>query len=640
MSSRVARHGGRDAAAPAASPAPRRGPAAPLPGLPGLADGTELAGEFAGSGYRETPQIVYRQDGQAVRLPEMLYLVVQVLDRRRRSGAAAADARQVLTEVAEAVSRVAGYEFTADHIRFVLDRKLAPLGVTTYSDGSPPEVTRANPFLAFRFRLAVLPARVTWFLGGLFAWLYRPFVLVPALGATAVSEFWVFSTQNIGAAFEQTLLAPASILLVVALAIASAAFHEVGHGTACRYGGVAPGTTGCGIYLVWPAFYTDITNSYRLGRAGRMRIDLGGVYFNGLFIVALTLLYLCTGFQPLLIGILSVNLEIVQQLLPTLRFDGYYIIADLVGIPDLFKYIGPILRHTLLRQPADERLQALKRWPQIVVSIWVLFVIPVLGAQLIYILAKLPAIARADWRVIGTLAGNATASGDPVLGVVSACVQILLLLLPVAGVLLMTAQLLRAGIRIARRRAAPLLRPAAAGLRARIPLPVLGTGIAVLVVIPLAGVAWALAPSPRAPSPAAMSPPGQARPQASAPAIAAAGSVRPRAGARTRPEAGRRAASHGPSDTGGIPSTPSQHASPPTVPGNESPALVALRSGTAVTPNTPPAAERSQLTLPSSRSPVPGPSLSSSAYHRGTSPSACAVEVGIPLIALDTLCPH
>ena len=37
---------------------------------------------------------------------------------------------------------------------------------------------------------------------------------------------------------------------------------------------------GTGLYLVWPAFYTDVTDSYRLGRAGRLRTDLGGLYFN------------------------------------------------------------------------------------------------------------------------------------------------------------------------------------------------------------------------------------------------------------------------------------------------------------------------------------------------------------------------
>ena len=44
---------------------------------------------------------------------------------------------------------------------------------------------------------------------------------------------------------------------------------------------------GAGMYLVWPAFYTDVTDTYRLGRGGRVRTDLGGLYFNAIVAVAM-----------------------------------------------------------------------------------------------------------------------------------------------------------------------------------------------------------------------------------------------------------------------------------------------------------------------------------------------------------------
>lgn len=416
-----------------------------LPPVPALVEGTVLAGRYAGSGYLEPPRLVYRPDGQVVKLPSLLYLVVQVLDRMRRDGRDYGDRDRVLAHIAAAVSRGTDRGFTAEHVAFLIDRKLAPLGVASYTDGSLPDVPRSNPFLSLRFRMAVLPASATWFVGGLFSWLFHPAALVPALAAVVASEFWMFGTQSIGAAFQQTLLQPASILLVVALAVGSAAFHEVGHGTACRYSGVRPGVTGAGVYIVWPAFYTDITNSYRLNRRGRLRADLGGVYFNGLFVIMLTAAYLATGFTPLLVAVLSTNLEILQQLLPTLRFDGYYIIADLVGVPDLFRYLGPILKRTFLRRP-DAQLAALKRWPQVVVAVWVLGVIPVLLIELGIIVVQLPSLSRTDWHSIEALAANATASGDPILSVLSAVVQILLLLVPVVGVVIIVAMMIRSAV--------------------------------------------------------------------------------------------------------------------------------------------------------------------------------------------------
>ena len=52
---------------------------------------------------------------------------------------------------------------------------------------------------------------------------------------------------------------------------------------------------GVGLYLVWPAFYCDVTEAYRLDRPGRLRTDLGGVYFNGLFALAAGAAYFATG---------------------------------------------------------------------------------------------------------------------------------------------------------------------------------------------------------------------------------------------------------------------------------------------------------------------------------------------------------
>lgn len=401
--------------------------------LPALVDGAELVGEFKNSGYREPPQLVCLPNRQLVRLPPLLFLVVKALHEHR--DLAGTDVGRALETVAAAVSEAAGARLTAEQIVYLVDRKLAPLGVTTYSDGTPPDVVKADPFLALKFKVAVFPESFTWFIAGLFAWLFRPVVMVPAIAAFLASEAWLLSSRSMAGALSFTILNPVTILLVLGLGIASCAFHEVGHASACRYGGVRPGAMGCGIYLVWPAFYTDITESYRLGRGGRLRADLAGVYFNSIFVVGLTLLYLQTGFEPLLVTVLYVNLQMIQQLLPTLRFDGYYIMSDLIGIPDLFKYIGPILRRALLRRPADARLRDLKRWPQVFVTLWVLTVIPVLVFQIGLIISQVPDLVAKDWSMIRRL-GRDAASGAGPLELITSGLQIILLVLPLAGVAL------------------------------------------------------------------------------------------------------------------------------------------------------------------------------------------------------------
>ena len=139
------------------------------------------------------------------------------------------------------------------------------------------------------------------------------------------------------------------------MTVLSGGFHEFGHAAAARYSGAEPGVIGAGLYLVWPAFYTDVTDSYRLGRWGRIRTDLGGLYFNSIVVVLTFFWWYSTGWDALLLLVATQILQMVQQLLPLLRFDGYHLLADLTGVPDLYQRIRPTLLGLLPHRWFDPR---------------------------------------------------------------------------------------------------------------------------------------------------------------------------------------------------------------------------------------------------------------------------------------------
>src|SRR6185437_4792816 len=139
----------------------------------------------------------------------------------------------------------------------------------------------ASPLLALRARVTLLPGRAVGAAGTFF----RPLFRWPVIAAVIVS--------------------------VAALTVVSALFHECGHAAGCRYGGARPGRIGVGIYLVWPAFFTNVTDSYRLSRAGRLRTDLGGLYFNLIFMVVLAAIYAATSAEILLLVIAITHLEML-----------------------------------------------------------------------------------------------------------------------------------------------------------------------------------------------------------------------------------------------------------------------------------------------------------------------------------------
>ncbi len=345
------------------------------------AAGLELIGEMPGSGYRRPPSLVRRGDGQTLQLTKLLYLVLESIDGTRG-----------YDEVAEHVSVTLGRSIDGEGVRTLVDSKLRPLGLLRKADGSEPEVRKANPLLALRFRWVVSDPAVTRRITAPFAWLFNPLLAVAVVIAFVLVCKWVLFDRGLGFAAHQAFASPGLLLAVFAITLVSAGFHEFGHAAAARYGGATPGAMGAGLYLVWPAFYTDVTDSYRLGRGGRLRTDLGGLYFNALLSVGMFGLWWLTGWDALLLVIGTQLIQMVRQLPPLVRFDGYHVLADLTGVPDLFHQIKPTLAGLLPSRWGNEKSTALKPWARAVVTLWVLLVAPLMLLTLLVTVLSLPRI--------------------------------------------------------------------------------------------------------------------------------------------------------------------------------------------------------------------------------------------------------
>ena len=364
---------------------------------PRLADGVELLGEVKDSGFANPPALVRQADGQMIQLSRLLYLVACRIDGTR--------APEV---IADLVSGDLGRSLSASQVSYVITDKLAPLGVLA-GEAAQAGLPTASPLLALRARATLLPAAAANLAGALFRPLFCWPAVVAVIAGGGVMDYWLFVLHGLSGAYRQVLADPVDLLLVAALSVASAVFHECGHAAGCRYGGARPGRIGVGIYLVWPSFFTDVTDSYRLSRAGRLRTDLGGVYFNLIFMLVLAGCYAATGAQVLLLTIAVTHVEMLEQLLPFARFDGYFILSDLIGVPDLFARIAPVLG-TAFAKGRHTRVAALRRPARRMITAWVLCVIPLLAFAMGSLLLYLPAFNRSLWHSVSN-AGH-LAAGD------------------------------------------------------------------------------------------------------------------------------------------------------------------------------------------------------------------------------------
>jgi putative peptide zinc metalloprotease protein len=397
-------------------------PATRATDVPVRADGVQLIGEMKGSGYREPPALARRADGQTIQLTPLLYLVLTGIDGTRS-----------FDEIGAAVSAAYGKTVTGDNVRTLVDDRLRPAGLVTAVDGSTPPAQKSNPLLALKFKYAVTEPDRTRRLTAPFARLFNPVLVTLVLVALVGVSWWVLFRKGLASATYEAFDRPGLLLLVVGVTILSAGFHEFGHAAAARRGGATPGAMGAGIYLVWPAFYTDVTDSYRLGRWGRVVTDLGGLYFNAIVAVAIAGVWWVTQYDALLLVIATQILQMVRQLTPLVRFDGYHVLADVTGVPDLFHRIKPTLLGVLPWRWHHPDTTVLKPWARAVVTLWVVVVVPMLAFSLFAMVVALPRVLGTAWVSVGkqaTLLAQAWADAD-VLEVVARAIAVLAVVFPI-----------------------------------------------------------------------------------------------------------------------------------------------------------------------------------------------------------------
>ena len=186
-------------------------------------------------------------------------------------------------------------------------------------------------------------------------------------------------------------------------------------------------------------------------RRDRLRVDLGGLYFNALVAVATVGAWLVWRADALLLLVALQLIQMVKQLSPVIRADGYHILSDLTGVPDLYAHIGPTLRRLL--PWTENEPSALKGRARLIVTLWVLVVVPRAAGPRA---RRDPAPAAPARDGLGErqrdrLGDARTPPGrDGSSDVLTAAVQLLGLALPMLGAVVLTHGLVRAAWRSAK----------------------------------------------------------------------------------------------------------------------------------------------------------------------------------------------
>ena len=129
-------------------------------------------------------------------------------------------------------------------------------------------------------------------------------------------------------------------LFVLVLAVTKM-FHEFGHGLSCKRLGGECHEIGFMLLVLTPCLYCNVSDSWRLNNKWhRAAIGAAGMYVE--IILATIAAFIWWFVQPGLVQVICLRVMLVSSIStvlfngnPLLRFDGYYILSDILEIPNM-----------------------------------------------------------------------------------------------------------------------------------------------------------------------------------------------------------------------------------------------------------------------------------------------------------------
>lgn len=260
-------------------------------------------------------------------------VVAAVLDETRRLRVGERDLSTLAARVADRLGR----EIPAPQIEKLLWES-APKRFFDAQAGFPAEECPV------RMRKCLISAERLQPVLGILGWLFAKRVALAACSSVAIIDALVgLHWWRNGA----EALTAADHLVAFALTLLGVLCHELGHLAVCRRYGAKHGGIGVGLYWCLPAFYAEVHGAWLLPRAQRAAVDAGGVYFQAIFVAALGALFVGTQEPALLAAIVLSHFLMLHTLNPVLKFDGYWLLCDLAGVPNLHHSLRELARRTV-----------------------------------------------------------------------------------------------------------------------------------------------------------------------------------------------------------------------------------------------------------------------------------------------------
>lgn len=209
----------------------------------------------------------------------------------------------------------------------------------------------ATNILSIRFK-GIDPERLLNVLYPWVRWCFHPVIvtlsvlLMICAGFLVLSEFEAFRSKL--PAFQQFFTPVNGIWLALVLGCTKI-IHEFGHGLSCKHFGGECHEMGVMILVLTPCLYCNVSDSWMLpSKWKRAAIGFAGIYVELFLASAATFIWWYS--NPGLLNNICLNIMFISSVStilfngnPLLRYDGYYVLSDLLEIPNMRQKATQIL---------------------------------------------------------------------------------------------------------------------------------------------------------------------------------------------------------------------------------------------------------------------------------------------------------
>jgi putative peptide zinc metalloprotease protein len=263
-----------------------------------------------------------KEFGYNLKINELTYILLSLIDGKKNIEEIAFECKKIKENV------------TIDLIYNLVSTILVKYGVV-YDENYVIERKKRERhlFLSFIF----INSHLADFISNILKYLFSPVIFTTLLISTVIFNFYIIINHLSIYKENSDNLFSSKFIYYIILFLLLDIFHEFGHASAGKYFDIKSKGIGFGFYLFIPTFFSDMSNAWRLNIKKRIIINIGGIYFDFIASSAFLIAFLFTNNTYCFIISTMLVVGVLYNLNCLVKYDGYWILSDLLYIPNLHK---------------------------------------------------------------------------------------------------------------------------------------------------------------------------------------------------------------------------------------------------------------------------------------------------------------